>query len=60
MKSAPAKPSIQHVSAAQMRRLDARLRARELKLRAEGKLKPKLLLDPANPQLRIVRLYQFG
>ena len=60
MKRARAKSGkIVRISGEQMRKLDARLRARELKLRAEGKLRPKLLLDPLDPRVRVVNLYKF-
>jgi hypothetical protein len=59
MKKPAAPARVIEVSAAQLRRLDARLRARELQLRAEGKLKPRLLVDPKSPGVRLHDPYRF-
>ena len=48
---------IKHVSQRELQKLDARLRARELRARAAGRKALRPLLDPSNPRLKVSKLY---
>ena len=47
------------VSREQLKRLDAKLRARELRLRAAGKQPLKRLFDASRPGVKVLNLYKF-
>ncbi|MGH8459955.1 MAG: hypothetical protein ACRESV_11425 [Nevskiales bacterium] len=47
------------MSGERLQKLDARLRARELKRRAQGQLHPRLLVDPLDPRVKIIGPYKF-
>jgi len=52
-------PQIIKVSGERLKRLDARLRARELRLRAAGKQPLRRLFDASRPGVKVVDLYKF-